>query len=84
MRDDDKEKIIAHKREFEILNKLNHRNIVRSIEMFHDEFRSIIYQVLEYIDGSEILDEIACSGAYQEQDAQKLYKQVIEGIQYLH
>jgi serine/threonine protein kinase len=64
VRDDDKEKIIAHKREFEILNKLNHRNIVRSIEMFYDEFRSIIYQVLEYIDGSEILDEIACSGAY--------------------
>jgi hypothetical protein len=29
---------------------------------------------MEYIDGSEILDEIAQSGAYKEQDAQKLYK----------
>jgi serine/threonine protein kinase len=60
VRDDDKEKIFAHKKEFEILSKLHHKNIVRSIEMFHDEFRSIIYQVLEFIDGSEILDEIAC------------------------
>lgn len=64
VRDDDKEKIMAHEREFEILSKLSHKNVVRSIEMFHDDFRSIIYQVLEFIDGSEILDEIACSGAY--------------------
>jgi len=37
--------------------------------MFHDKFKSIIYQVMEHIDGSEILDEIACSGAYKEKDA---------------
>jgi hypothetical protein len=29
---------------------------------------------MEYIEGQEILDEIAVSGAYSEQDAQMLYK----------
>lgn len=61
-----------------------HKNVVRSIEMFKDQFKSVIYQVIEFIDGSEILDEIAHSGAYDEQTAQKLYKQILEGISYLH
>ena len=39
---------------------------------------------MEYIEGSEILDEIAHAGAYMEADAQMLYKQVLEGIEYLH
>lgn len=84
VRDDDKEKLMAHEKEFEILSELTHKNVVRSVEMFHDKFKSIIYQVMEFIDGSEILDEIAHSGAYDEQDAQQLYRQVLEGIAYLH
>lgn len=39
---------------------------------------------MEYIDGSEILDEIAHSGAYSEKDAQNLFKQILQGIAYLH
>ena len=84
VRDDDNEKLIAHQREFEILSELKHHNVVRTKEIFHDKFKSIIYQVMEYIDGSEILDEIAHSGAYSEKDAQNLFKQILEGISYLH
>ena len=43
MRDDDNEKLLAHEKEFEILNKLNHKNIVKAIEMFHDKFKNKIY-----------------------------------------
>lgn len=43
VRDDDEEKIIAHKREFEILSKLNHPNVVNAIEIFHDEFKQGVY-----------------------------------------
>lgn len=59
MRDDDQEKIIAHQREFEILSKLKHPNVVGAIELFTNEFKHEVFQVIEYIEGQEILDEIA-------------------------
>jgi serine/threonine protein kinase len=59
VRDDDKEKIIAHEREFEILLPLKHKNIVHAIEIYRNAFKSEVFQVMEYIEGSEILDEIA-------------------------
>lgn len=34
MREDDEEKLLAAKKEFEITKKLNHKNIVKSIELF--------------------------------------------------
>lgn len=37
--------------------------------MYKNEFKNEIYQVMEYVEGSEILDEIAQSGAYSERDA---------------
>jgi len=67
--DDDREKIIAHEREFEILKPLKHKNVVSVIEIYRNEFKNEIYQVMEYVEGSEILDEIAQSGAYSERDA---------------
>lgn len=36
VRDDDEEKLIAHEKEFEILAKLNHKNIIKAIELFRD------------------------------------------------
>ncbi len=69
VRDDDREKIIAHEREFEILKPLKHKNVVSVIEIYRNEFKNEIYQVMEYVEGSEILDEIAQSGAYSERDA---------------
>lgn len=84
VRDDDKEKIIAHQKEFEILKDLHHENIVRAVEVFEDKFKNRIYQVLEFIDGQEILDEIAGGEAYNESVARKVYKQVLKGLAYLH
>lgn len=40
VRDDDVEKITAHKKEFEILLKLNHPSIIKAIEIFSDEFKN--------------------------------------------
>ena len=42
---------MAHKKEFEILLKLNHHNVVRAIEIFSNEFKNEVYQVMEYIEG---------------------------------
>lgn len=84
MRDDDSEKIDAHEREFSILKKLDHRNVVRAVESFSDKFKHKFYQVMEFINGQEILDEIAESGGYTEQAAQGYYRQILEAISYLH
>lgn len=84
VRDDDSEKIDAHEREFSILKKLDHRNVVRAVESFSDKFKHKFYQVMEFINGQEILDEIAESGGYTEQAAQGYYRQILEAISYLH
>lgn len=39
---------------------------------------------MEYIEGKEIFDTIAEMGAYGEHMAQKIFKQIMEGIDHLH
>jgi calcium-dependent protein kinase len=84
VRDDDIEKMIAHKKEFEILQTLDHPNVVKAVEIFEDDFKHTVFQVMEYIEGQEIMDEIAESSGFTEEVVQSLYKQVLEGIAYLH
>lgn len=43
VRSDDYEKLEAHKKEFEILKTLDHRNVVKGIEIFCDDFKHEIY-----------------------------------------
>jgi serine/threonine protein kinase len=39
---------------------------------------------MEFVEGHEILDTIASMGCYDEADAQQIYRQILEGIAYLH
>ena len=39
---DDQEKLRAHEMEFKILERLNHPNIVRGVEMFRNDFKNEI------------------------------------------
>ncbi len=56
MREDDEEKILASKKEFEIMEKLSHPNIVKSMEIYVNDQKKEVHQVMEYINGQEILD----------------------------
>ena len=56
VRDDDEEKQNAHKNEFEIMQRLDHPNIVKGIEIFINNQKKEIHQVMNFIDGKEILD----------------------------
>jgi serine/threonine protein kinase len=38
---------------------LHHPNVVKMLEIFDDTFKNNVYLVMEYIEGSEILEEIA-------------------------
>ena len=73
MREDDEEKIMASKKEFEITQKLKHENIVKSFEMFVNDQKKEVHQVMEFIDGQEVLDQIAELGAYGEKEAQHIF-----------
>lgn len=84
VRDNDPEKLRAHENEFIILSKLVHKNIVRAVEIFKDQFKNEVYEVMQFIEGKEILDTIASLGKYDEADAQHIYKQILEGLAYMH
>jgi len=57
-READDEKRMAHKKEFEITKSLNHPNIIKSIEFFDNGPLDEIHQVMEFVDGLEVLDAI--------------------------
>ena len=84
-RDDDIEKKNAFEKEFKITHGLIHKNIVRSIEMFTNEFTGETHQVMEYVDGVEVFEKIADqAGSYSEDDAKAFFKQLLEAIAYMH
>lgn len=43
MREDDEEKTLVSKKEFEITKRLNHPNIVKSIELFVNDQRKEVH-----------------------------------------
>ena len=58
-READEEKRMAHKKEFQITINLSHPNIVRSFEFFDNGPLDEIHQVMEFVDGMEVLDAIS-------------------------
>lgn len=84
VRADDQEKIEAHIREFDILKSLDHKNLVRGIQVFRNDFKNEVFQVMEYIEGEDILEDVACAQHFDEEMAKGLFKQVLEGLVYLH
>ena len=85
-REPDEEKRMAHEKEFKITNGLTHKNVVKSTEYFFNELTEEIHLVMEYVDGQEVLDQIAeqPEGHYTEDLAKVIFKQIMEGIAYLH
>jgi serine/threonine protein kinase len=58
-REDDVEKRVASLQEFEIGKSLFHPNLIKMHELFENHITGEIYQVMEYINGDEVLDLIA-------------------------
>ena len=58
-RDDDEEKKQANRREFQITQNLTHTNVIKTIELFENEIKGEMHLVMQYIDGVEVLDQIA-------------------------
>ena len=85
-REPDEERRLAHQKEYKITSKMRHKNVIRATEYFFNELTEEIHIVMNYVEGQEVLDQIAeqPEGHYTEELAQRLFKQIMEGIAYLH
>jgi len=68
--------------EIQILKKVDHKNIILLKEVF--ESSSKLYLVMELVTGGELFNKIVEIGAYSEQIAKDLVRQIIQGVKYLH
>lgn len=71
-------------REIATLKLLAHPNVVRLHEVAASKTK--IYMVLELVNGGELLDRIqaASEGKLPEQEARRLFQQLVDGVSYCH
>ena len=76
---DDKIRI---KREFEMLSKFEHKNIILVSEIF--ETSDSYYTVMEYCEGGELFNYIVKKKRLSEEESSFFYYQIINGLEYIH
>ncbi|RVX66210.1 hypothetical protein B0A52_10102 [Exophiala mesophila] len=69
-------------REVVIMKLIEHPNIIRLYDIW--ENRGELYLVLEYVRGGELFEYVSANGALPEQEAVRLYRQIIAGLSYCH
>lgn len=72
------------KREFKHLKKLKHKNVVYMREIYMNMREGEVHLVMEFFDGKEMFAVLTESGRYSEDVARFLFRQLMEGIHYLH
>ncbi|KAJ7969520.1 Non-specific serine/threonine protein kinase [Quillaja saponaria] len=78
----DKEMEEKVRREINILRFLKHPHIIRLYEVI--ETRKHIYVVMEHAKSGELFDYIVQNGRLQEDEARKIFQQIISGVEYCH
>ncbi|KAJ3113943.1 hypothetical protein HK100_001837, partial [Physocladia obscura] len=69
-------------REILILSHLYHPNITRLLEVV--DTKDFIYLILEYEEGGELFDYIIAKTVLSEDEARKMFRQLINAIHYCH
>lgn len=62
--------------------KLNHKNIVRIIDIFEENDTS--YYVMEYVENGSLSDKVKCQGCLSESVATRYILQVADALNYIH
>jgi calcium-dependent protein kinase len=75
-------KLHSSHNEIEILRKISHPNIVNIFEIFEDKTK--YYIMSEYCEGGELFTAIAEKGFFNEFEASRIIKQILQAINYLH
>jgi len=76
--------------EVEAMSKLNHSNVIQTIEYGTDYYhkkgnkKQVDYIILELAQGGEVFDFIAMTGRFEERVARYYFTQFMNGLQYCH
>lgn len=70
------------KRELKILRRFNNPHTIKLFEFI--DTQSEIFMVLEYAAGGELFDLIARREKLSEDDARKIFQQIISSLEYSH
>ena len=73
---------IRVKREFDMLSKFNHINVILVAEIF--ESKDAYYSVMEFCEGGELFDYIVKNRRLSEDESAFFYYQLINGLEYIH
>ena len=68
--------------ETNLMKELNHKNITKILELFETEEYILI--IMEYINGGNLFSFVKKRRKISEKTSKFLFKQIIEGIQYIH
>ena len=68
--------------EINLLKTMDHPNILKMFEVFHDSKRFMI--ITEYCEGSELFDELSKRERFTEGDCARIMKQIFSALAYCH
>ena len=68
--------------ETNLMKELNHKNITKILELFESD--NYILIIMEYINGGNLFSFVKKRRKLSEKTAKFLFKQIIEGIEYIH
>jgi serine/threonine-protein kinase HSL1, negative regulator of Swe1 kinase len=69
-------------REVVIMKLIEHPNVINLYDVW--ENRGELYLVLEYVAGGELFEYVSCYGALPEEEAVRLFRQIMGGLSYCH
>ncbi|OJJ43112.1 hypothetical protein ASPZODRAFT_74966 [Penicilliopsis zonata CBS 506.65] len=69
-------------REVVIMKLIEHPNVISLYDVW--ENRGELYLVLEYVEGGELFDYVSSHGPLPEEEAVRLFRQIIAGLAYCH
>ena len=78
----DKDDVVRLKREFDMLSKFNHPNVILVTEIF--ESTDSYYSVMEYCEKGELFNYIVEKKRLSENESAFFYFQIIQGLEYIH
>ncbi|CAB0029630.1 unnamed protein product [Trichogramma brassicae] len=69
-------------REVSIMKRLNHKHVIKLYQVMETE--KMIYLVTEYAEGGEIFDYLVKNGRLKENEARRIFCQIVQAVLYLH